>query len=51
MSDACDQGYEAYERGDSADMNPFDERDGQHDEWDDGYAQAAFSDTEHDVGN
>jgi hypothetical protein len=51
MSDAYDMGYAAYERGDDIDMNPYDERDAQHDEWGDGYAQANFSGTEYDVGN
>ena len=51
MSDAEDMGYEAYFRGDGSLMNPYDERDVQYDEWDDGYYQAKFSDSEHDIGN
>ena len=51
MSDANEMGREAYFRGDSLCMNPYDELDSQHDEWDDGYSQAAFADTEYDIGN
>ena len=40
MSDAYEQGQEAFRRGDTPDMNPFDENDGQHDEWYDGYVDA-----------
>ena len=51
MSDAERLGQDAYLRGDDIDLNPYDEADGQHDEWDDGYSHAAFGDTEHDIGN
>lgn len=51
MGDATKLGQEAYFRGDDFGLNPYDESDFQHDEWDDGYSQAAFGDTEHDIGN
>ncbi len=51
MSDAYILGQDAYLRGDDISLNPYDEKDAQHDEWDDGYSQAAFSDTEYDTGN
>jgi ribosome modulation factor len=51
MSDAFSLGAQAYAIGDSMELNPYDERDAQHDEWDDGYAQASFSDSDFDVGN
>ena len=51
MSDANDLGRAAYDRGDRRDLNPYCETDAQHDEWDDGYAQAEFSDNEYDIGN
>ena len=44
-------GEDAYSRGDTMEMNPYDERDGQHDEWDDGFSQSEISDSEYDVGN
>ena len=51
MSDAYDQGSQAYYRGDGPEMNPYDERDSQHDEWDDGWYCAEFSDGDPDIGN
>lgn len=39
MSDAYSLGVEAYLIGDSIELNPYDDRDSQHDEWDDGYIQ------------
>lgn len=39
MSDANMLGRDAYLRGDDLSMNPYDESDAQHDEWDDGYRQ------------
>ena len=40
MTDAYREGIDAFERGDYFDMNPFDERDAQHYEWEDGYTYA-----------
>ncbi len=51
MSDAWQLGYDAYLRGDDIDMNPYDEQDARHDEWDDGYGRADFSDSDPDIGN
>lgn len=33
MTDAYLQGVDAYNRGDAPERNPFDDYDGQHDEW------------------
>jgi hypothetical protein len=44
MSDAYQLGEDAALRGDDVDMNPYDERDAQHDEWEDGYARAMIWD-------
>ena len=38
MTDAYQQGFEAYERGE--DVNPYDDRDAQLDEWEEGQADA-----------
>jgi len=35
-----EEGYEAFHRGDLPEMNPFDERDAQYDEWEEGYNDA-----------
>jgi len=35
-----DEGYEAFYRGDPPEMNPYDERDAQHDQWNQGYEDA-----------
>lgn len=51
MSDAYTLGFDAYERGDQKFMNPYDDRDGQHAEWIEGFEQAEFSDSEFDAGN
>ena len=37
---AYKEGYEAFTRGDSTEMNPYDDRDGQYDEWLEGYIHA-----------
>ena len=34
---AFNEGVEAYHRGDTDDMNPYDDRDPQRDEWEDGW--------------
>ena len=34
---AFEEGQDAYQRGDSLDLNPYDESDMQWDEWEDGY--------------
>ena len=35
-----EKGYEAFQRGDFPEMNPYDDRDAQHDEWEEGYNDA-----------
>jgi ribosome modulation factor len=42
MSDAEEQGYMAYFRGESIEMNPYREDDGQYDEWAEGFTSAAI---------
>ena len=37
---AYNEGYEAFYRGDSPEMNPYDESDAQHEEWIEGYMHA-----------
>ena len=37
---AYNEGYEAFQRGDLPEMNPYDDRDGQYDEWIEGYMHA-----------
>ena len=39
-SDAFCQGFDANRRGDDPELNPFDERDAQWDEWEDGWYTA-----------
>ena len=46
MSDAYDQGRQAYYLGDGPEMNPYDEWDSLHGEWDDGWNEAAFDEEE-----
>jgi len=46
MTDANELGRAAYLRGDDISLNPYDVRDAQHDEWDDGYEQEEFNDSE-----
>ena len=43
---AYKSGYVAYERGNDIDSNPYSENDAEHDELDDGWKQAEFSDTD-----
>ena len=45
-SDAFKMGEEAYDRGDGPEMNPYDEWNSQHDEWDDEWNEAAFDEEE-----
>ena len=44
-------GWDAYVLGDDIDLNPYDEANGQHDEWDDGFSEAEFADSDPDIGN
>ena len=37
---AYEEGADAYYRGDDISMNPYDDRDAQFDEWEDGYSDA-----------
>jgi len=47
MTDANDLGRDAYLRGDDISLNPYDERDAQHDEWEEGCRQEEFNDSEY----
>ncbi|HUU53046.1 MAG TPA: hypothetical protein VMW44_00230 [Candidatus Bathyarchaeia archaeon] len=38
--DAYNEGIESFERGDTVDMNPFDDLDDQYAEWEDGWIYA-----------
>lgn len=49
MSNAYQMGCEAFNRGDDIDMNPFDDRDGQFDDWEDGRAKAKESRPKEDL--
>ena len=40
MKGPYEEGYEAFHRGEMPEMNPYDKRDAQHDEWSDGYIHA-----------
>ena len=40
IHDAYQEGYEAFQRGDFPEMNPYDDRDAQYDEWEEGYRDA-----------
>jgi len=42
---AYEEGYEAFHRDDLPEMNPYDEKDAQHDEWNEGYADAEFEES------
>jgi len=37
LEDAFALGFEAYNRGDGIDLNPYDDLDAQHEEWADGW--------------
>lgn len=43
---AYEEGYEAFHHGDLPEMNPFDDRDAQYDEWEDGYSDAERDDSD-----
>lgn len=40
MSDAYQLGQEAFERGEDMELNPYDDMDAQHDDWDFGWFDA-----------
>ena len=40
INDPYHEGYEAFQRGDFPEMNPYDDRDAQHNEWEEGYNNA-----------
>lgn len=40
---AYEEGKEAFHRGEHIDTNPYDDRDAQWDEWDDGYIEAEIN--------
>jgi len=51
MTDAYQQGREAYLRGDDISLNPYDERDDQFTEWEDGFYDDGDEDSGFSFGN
>lgn len=45
------EGYAAYEQGDSIDMNPYDDKDAQHIEWQNGWWSADYDHSDFDIGD